>query len=56
MNDLEYLIILFNKNKVDYRITEMYDDSNERCGQAMWLNVGHIEFNNEGMLINIVTY
>ena len=56
MNDLEYLIILFNKNGIDYHITEVYNDSNERSGQAMWLKVGHIEFDNDGMLTNIVTY
>ena len=56
MNDLEYLIILFNNNGIDYHITEIYSDNNERCGQAIWLKVGHIEFSNNGMLSNIVTY
>ena len=44
------------KNNIDYLSTEIYDDTNKICGWALWFGVGHVEFNLDGNLTNIVNY
>ena len=37
--------------------TVLYDDNNQICGEAIWLEkIGHIEFDKDGNLKNIVRY
>ena len=58
MTDYETLINLLNKNKMFHLETEFYksDGSNELAGTAIWLTVGHIKFNENGKITNIVIY
>ena len=44
------------KNNMNYHSTEIYDETNEICGWALWLDVGHVEFDLDGKLTNVVTY
>ena len=57
MTDLQAIQELLDKNGIDFRKTVLYNDHNQICGEAIWLEkIGHIEFNKEGKLKNIVRY
>ena len=57
MTDLQAMQELLDKNGIDFRKTVLYNDHNQICGEAIWLEkIGHIEFNKEGKLKNIVRY
>lgn len=58
LNDEQGLMELFDNNGMSYHRTELYasDGTNQLCGSALWLDVGHIEFNEIGMITNIVNY
>lgn len=58
MTDIFAFKQLCMKNNMDYYSTELYStDTNEICGWAVWLNKGgHVEFDLDGMLTNIVAY
>lgn len=55
MTDIKATMELLEKNGIDYRLTPLYDEK-DRCGSAIWLDVGHIEFDLLGTIKNIVTY
>lgn len=46
---------LLDKNNIPYRDIDSYDENNKAC-PCIWLDTGHIEFNEYGMITNIVTY
>ena len=58
MKDIEKSMMLLNQNKINYRVTEIYGTEKpyNECDHAIWLNVGHLEFDKNGMLTNVVTY
>ena len=58
MTDYEVMIDLLDKNGVFHHETELYksDGSNELAGTAIWLTVGHVEFDENGKITNIVNY
>ena len=57
MTDLQAMRELLDKNGINFRKTVLYNDHNQICGEAIWLEkIGHIEFNKEGKLKNIVRY
>ena len=56
LNDEQGLMDLFRINGIDFRQTKLYNEINEECGSAIWLDVGHIEFDEIGMITNIVNY
>ncbi len=58
MTDYEVLIDLLDKNKIFHHETELYksDGSNKLAGTAIWFSVGHVEFDTDGMITNIVNY
>ena len=57
MTDLQAMQELLDKNGINFRKTVLYNDHNQICGEAIWLEeIGHIEFNKEGKLKNIVRY
>ena len=56
MSDLNATKYLFNKNNINFQETQIYNDHNEWCGYALWLDTGHIEFSVNGKIENIVTF
>ena len=46
---------LLDINKVPYRVTKIYDENGNKH-IAIWLNTGHFEFDENGILFNIVDY
>ena len=57
MTDLQAMQELLDKNGINFHKTVLYNDHNQICGEAIWLEkIGHIEFNKEGKLKNIVRY
>ena len=46
---------LLDINKITYRVTKIYDENGNQY-VAIWLNTGHFEFDENGMLSNIVDY
>lgn len=58
MTDYEVFIDLLDKNEIFHHETELYksDGSNELAGTACWLRVGHVEFDTDGRITNIVNY
>ena len=57
MTDLQAICELFYKNGINFHKTILYNDHNQICGEAIWLEkIGHIEFNKDGNLKNIVRY
>ena len=56
LNDEQGLMELFDNNGISYHKTDLYDSDNQLCGSALWLDVGHIEFDEIGMIVNIVNY
>ena len=46
---------LLDINKIPYRVTKIYDEKGNQY-VAIWLNSGHFEFDENGMLKNIVDY
>jgi hypothetical protein len=57
-NDALDIFDLLDKNNIPFHTTIIYksDGSNEIAGTACWLKVGHIEFDRDGMITNIVPY
>lgn len=48
---------LFYKNHILFNLTKLFDENNEPCGFAFWLDKGgHIEFDIFGKITNIVCY
>ena len=57
MTNLQAICELFYKNEINFRKTVLYNDNNQICGEAIWLEkIGHIEFDKDGNLKNIVRY
>ena len=57
MTNLQAMYELLDKNGINFRKTVLYNDDNQICGEAIWLEkIGHIEFNKDGKLKNIVRY
>ena len=57
MTDLQATLELFYKNGINFHKTVLYNDNNQICGEAIWLEkIGHIEFDKDGKLKNIVRY
>ena len=57
MTDLQAMQELFDKNGINFHKTVLYNGHNQICGESIWLEkIGHIEFNKEGKLKNIVRY
>ena len=56
MTDLQATLEILNKNEINFRKTVLYNDHNQICGTAVWLNVGHIEFDKSEHLKNIIVY
>ena len=55
--DLHTFKELCIKNDMDYNSTLLYStETNNVCGIALWLKVGHVEFDLHGKLTNVVTY
>ena len=55
MNDYDSFINLCEKNNISYRTTKIYDENNNAY-PCVWLKVGHVEFGNDKIIKNIVTY
>ena len=58
MTDYEVMIDLLDKNDIHHLETHLYksDGSNELAGTAIWLRFGHVEFDTDGKITNIVNY
>lgn len=56
MTDIHAFKQLCIKNDMNYHSTELFNEDNNLCGWAVWLDVGHVEFDLNGILTNIVTY
>ena len=54
-SDYDCIKELFDKNNISYRDTFAYDE-NGIAYPCLWLDTGHIEFNEFGMIYNIVAY
>lgn len=54
-NDYDALIDLLNRNNISYHKTPIYDKNNHPY-PCIWLDVGHIEFDDYAMITNIVTF
>lgn len=54
-NDFTKLCQLLTDNGVYFNCTYIYDENNVRYN-AIWLNKGHIEFDIDNNISNIVTY
>ena len=58
ITDMDYTTYLLDKYGIDYHATPLYStETNKLCGCAYWLfKGGHIEFDLNGKLTNIVNY
>lgn len=58
LNDEQGLMELFDNNGISYHKTDFthLTERDQLCGSALWLDVGHIEFDEIGMIVNIVNY
>ena len=57
MTDLQATLELFNRNEINFHTTVLYNENNQICGEAIWLEkIGHIEFDKDRKLKNIVRY
>ena len=56
MTDLQATLELLNRNETNFHTTVLYNENNQICGTAVWLNVGHFEFDKYENLKNIVVY
>ena len=58
MTDMDKTIELLDKYEIGYHTTELYSSTTTAwCGYALWLGGnGHIEFDLNGKLTNIVNY
>ena len=57
MTDLQATLELFNRNEINFHKKVLYNENNQICGDAIWLEkIGHIEFDKDGKLKNIVRY
>lgn len=56
MNDMDKTVELLNKYDIDFHTTFIYRNK-KPCGWAMWLSKGgHLEFDFDKKLVNIVEY
>ena len=55
IDDYNCIKELFDKNNISYRDISAFDE-NGIAYPCLWLDTGHIEFNEFGMIYNIVTY
>lgn len=55
IDDYSAIKELLDKNNISYRDIDSYDENN-KAYPCIWLDTGHIEFNEYGMITNIVTY
>ena len=55
IDDYSAIKELLDKNNISYRDIDSYDENN-KAYPCIWLDIGHIEFNEYGMITNIVTY
>ena len=46
---------LFESNNIPYRVAKVYDEDNKPYN-AIWLDNGHLEFNSNNILIDVVIY
>ena len=53
--DIDSLELLLRMNNIDYRESVIYDESNNKF-IGVWLDNGHIEFDEKGNINNIVTF
>ena len=57
MTDLQAMWELLDKNGINFRKTVLYNDHNQICGEAIWLEkIGHFEFDKYENLKNVVVY
>lgn len=56
MTDLQATLELLNKHGIGFRTTVLYNENNQICGTAVWLDVGHIEFDKDEKLKSLVRY
>ena len=57
MTNLQATLELFYRNEINFHTTVLYNENNQICGEAIWLEkIGHIEFDKDGKLKNIVRY
>lgn len=56
MSDFEKMVSLLDGTGADFRTTKIYGEDNS-WGYAIWFdNGGHLEFDSDGNLTNIVDY
>lgn len=55
MDDFEKMISLLDGIGIDFRTTKIYGED-DSWGYAIWFDRGHIEFDSDGNLTNIVDY
>ena len=53
--DIDTLELLLGMNNIPYRESVIYDENNKKF-IAVWLDNGHIEFDEKGNINNIVTF
>lgn len=56
MSEFDKTMNMLDRNAMPYCITQLWGDNNELVGYAIWLDVGHFEFDLDGNLFNIVDY
>ena len=56
MSQFDKTINMLDRNDTPYVITQLWGDNNELAGYAIWLKVGHFEFDLDGNLFNVVDY
>lgn len=56
MTDLRAMWEVLYKNGINFHTTVLYNENNQICGTAVWLNVGHFEFDKYENLKNVVVY
>ena len=58
LTDFTATIELLTKNDINFHTSELYStEDNSLCGHAVWLSKGgHIEFDLDGKIKNIVTF
>jgi hypothetical protein len=56
MSQFDKTMNMLDKNVILYCVTQLWGDNNELVGYAIWLDVGHFEFDLDGNLFNIVDY
>ena len=55
MTDFDKFLELCERNNMEYRVIPAYDEKN-KSHPCVWLDVGHVEFDDNGKITNIVNY